>query len=154
MRRAGGFTIIELLVTVAMVSVLAMVAMPTAELMVQKSRERELREALRSLRGAIDEYKRASDSGHIARAVGDSGYPPALDDLLGVRDAKDPKGGMLRFLRRIPRDPMQPEAPPQRSWGLRSYASSQHNPQPGKDVFDVYSLAPGKGINGLPYREW
>ncbi|AKU21522.1 type II secretion system GspH family protein [Massilia sp. MB5] len=154
MRRAGGFTIIELLVTVAMVSVLATVAIPTAELMVQKSRERELRETLRTLRAAIDEYKQASDSGHIARSMGDSGYPPTLEDLLGVRDVKDPKGGMIRFLRRIPRDPLRPDLPPLRNWGLRSYASSQQNPQPGKDVFDIYSLAPGKGINGQPYREW
>lgn len=151
-----GFTIIEMLVTVAMVGMLATVAIPCGEVIVQHAREREFREVLRTMRSAIDDYKKASDSGLIAKGVGESGYPRRLEDLLGVRDLGNPNGGMIRFLRRIPRDPLNPDSavPPSKSWGLRSYASGHERPQAGNDVFDIYSLVPGKGINGVPYKEW
>jgi general secretion pathway protein G len=155
-RRARGFTIIELLVTVAMVSLMASIAIPAGELLVQRKQERELKETLRELRGAIDAYKRASDQGRIAQAVGDSGYPRRLTDLLGVRDQKDPAGAQIRFLRKIPRNPLHTDADvaPEYTWGLRSYASSHINPQRGRDIFDVYPHIEGKGINGIPYKEW
>lgn len=151
-----GFTIIELLITVALVGILASVAVPMAELSQQRAREHELKEVLRTLRGALDEYKKASDAGHIVKGVGASGYPARLEDLLGVADARDPNGATIRLLRRIPRDPLNPDqaVAPARSWGLRSYASTAEQPRPGRDVFDIYSLAPGKGINGVPYKEW
>lgn len=155
-RRPRGFTIIELLVTVAMVSLMASIAIPAGELLVQRGQERALKETLRELRAAIDAYKRASDQGRIAQAVGDSGYPHRLTDLLGVRDQKDPAGVQIRFLRKIPRNPLHAadDAAAERTWGLRSYASSHLNPQPGRDIFDVYPLTEGKGINGVPYKEW
>jgi general secretion pathway protein G len=155
-RRARGFTIIELLVTVTLVSIMASIAIPVGETLVRRERERELRDVLRVLRGAIDDYKRASDGGHIAGAPGDSGYPKRLDDLLGVRDLKDPHGGELRFLRRLPRNPLvaDPGIPAHQTWGLRSYASEHAHPLPGKDIFDVYPLGGGSGINGVPYAQW
>ncbi|MEC5159550.1 MULTISPECIES: type II secretion system protein [unclassified Janthinobacterium] len=155
-RRRGGFTIIELLVTVALVSIMASAAIPAGELIVQRARERELREVLRAMRAAIDEYKKASDQGRIAMAVGESGYPRQLGDLLGARDQKDPNGATLRFLRRLPRNPLNADlaVPAQQTWGLRSYASEHAHPQPGRDVFDVYPLTQGKGINGVPYKQW
>lgn len=149
MRARRGFTLIEMLVTVAILALLASLALPLSELSVQRARERDLRQALRTLRGAIDDYKQAVDANRIARPADASGYPPTLAVLVeGVQDARDPKGARLYFLRRLPRDPFGGE------WGLRSYASPPHDPQPGKDVFDVYSRSEGTGLNGVPYREW
>src|SRR5712692_2458597 len=138
-RRAGGFTLIELLITVAIVALLASVAMPLSEVSRQREQERELRRALREIRDAIDAYKRAADEGRITRRADESGYPPGLATLVdGVADAKSPSGGTIYFLRRIPRDPTQPEASGDagRTWGLRSYASPAQEPRPGKDVYD------------------
>jgi general secretion pathway protein G len=155
--RVRGFTLIELVVTLALLGVLAMMAAPMAELAVQRSREQELRGALREIRMAIDRYKRAAEQGLIARSLGASGYPPNLDVLVqGVANLQDPKGGRIYFLRRLPRDPFvsTEAAMSATGWGLRSYASAPDDPQEGDDVFDVYSRTPGIGLNGVPYREW
>jgi general secretion pathway protein G len=150
-----GFTLIELLVTIVIVGILASVALPMAELSVQRAKEQDLRQSLRELRNAIDAYKQAGDDGRIARQPTDSGYPHTLDELVnGVVDAKDPKGGKLYFLRRVPADPFVEAGGKADMWGLRSYASSREDPREGTDVFDVYSRAPGSGLNGIPYREW
>jgi general secretion pathway protein G len=134
------------------------VALPLAELTVQRAKEQELRAGLRQIRAALDDYKKAVDEGRIVRKADESGYPPSLDVLVeGVSDAKDPaKKRLVYFLRRVPRDPLadDPAIPAARTWGLRSYESSHDSPREGKDVFDVYSLAPGVGLNGVPYRQW
>jgi len=156
-RRGGGFTLIELIVTVAIIAVLASVAAPLLELKAQREREAELRSALRIIRTAIDDYRRAYDEGRIAPRVGASGYPRDLESLVrGVPDARSPQGARIFFLRRIPRDPFHPDpqVPAAQTWGLRAYASPPDAPARGDDVFDVYSLSPRIGINGLPYREW
>jgi general secretion pathway protein G len=155
--RHGGFTLVEMLIAVAIVALLASIALPFAELQVQRSRERDLRHALREMREAIDAYKRASDDGRIARGVGKSGFPPTLGALVeGVPDARDPAGGKLYFLRRLPRDPFfdDPQVPAEETWGLRSSASPPSDPRAGADIFDIHSRHPGTGINGVPYREW
>lgn len=157
MRRARGFTLIELLVTVAIVALLATMALPLTELTARRAKEQELRQALRELRGALDAYKRAYDEGRITRVVGQSGYPPSLEVLVeGVEDARSPDKRRIYFLRRLPYDPLLPEGSrgAGRGWGLRSYDSPPDDPRPGRDVFDVYSLTPGNGLNGRPYREW
>lgn len=154
--RAQGFTLIELLITVAILAMLAGGAMSFASLAVQRTQEQELRSALRQIREAIDAYKVAADTGRIAKAADASGYPPTLSALVeGVPDAGSPQAKKLYFMRRLPRDPMaDPALPAAESWGLRSYESDASNPQPGPDVFDVYSLSPKTSIGGRPYREW
>jgi general secretion pathway protein G len=151
-----GFTLIELVITVAIVAVLASVAMPLNELVVQRAREQDLRRALRELRDGIDAYKQASDERRIVKRTGESGYPRRLEDLAaGVEDQKNPKKERIYFLRRIPRDPLAPEAlAAAETWGKRSYASPPEEPRDGDDVFDVFSLSGATGINGRPYKEW
>jgi len=152
-----GFTLIELVVTVAIVAVLASIARPFNELVVQRSKEQDLRRALREMRDAIDAYKQASDEGRLQKRAGDSGYPRKLEDLVaGVEDQKNPKKDKVYFLRRLPRDPFafDPALGPAETWGKRAYASPPDDPREGDDVFDVFSLATGTGINGRPYKEW
>ena len=152
-----GFTLIELLITVAIVALLASVALPLAEVAVQRGKEQDLRRSLRDMRDAIDAHKQAWDDGRISRSPNDSGYPKKLEDLVtGVDDQKSPRKDRMYFLRRIPRDPFatNEQLTNAETWGKRSYASPPEDPKDGEDVFDVFSLATGTGINGRPYREW
>jgi general secretion pathway protein G len=156
-KTAHGFTLIELVITVAIVAVLASAVMPLAELAVQRAKEQELRRALREIRGALDNYKRASDEGRVVRRTVQSDYPRRLEELVeGIEDQKSPRKEKIYFLRRLPRDPFaaDPQLSAAATWGKRSYASPPDDPRDGEDVFDVYSLSAGKGINGNPYREW
>jgi len=145
-----GFTLIELVITVAIVAVLASVALPMNELIVQRAKESDLRRSLREIREALDAYKQASDDGRIVKRAGESGYPKTLDDLVaGAEDQKDPKKARIYFLRRVPGDPLTHEP-----WALRSYASPPDAPSSGDDVFDVHSKSDLSGLNGVPYRQW
>lgn len=155
--RSSGFSFIELVACLAIIGLLLAVATPVARTTVQRAKEAELRSALRDIREAIDRYKRAADQGRVALEVGASGYPPDLAVLVdGVVDVASPSGQKLYFLRKIPRDPMHPErqADNAATWGLRSHASPPDDPREGEDVFDVYSLSAGTGLNGIAYREW
>jgi general secretion pathway protein G len=154
-----GFTIIELLACLSIVAVLAIVATPSVQLSYQRSKELALREALREIRHAIDQYKRAVDEGRVGKLANESGYPRTLADLSAATvDAKQPSAEALplRFIRRIPRDPMNNDKALDaiQTWGLRSYRSSDTEPRPGEDVYDVYSLSAGTGLNGIAYRQW
>jgi general secretion pathway protein G len=152
----NGFTLMELLVTVVIVSILASVALPLSALSAQRSKEEQLRQNLREIRIAIDAYKQAADEGRVARSLDQSGYPPTLTVLAaGAVDTKSPSSKKIFFLRRIPKDPFADnEVDADTSWGKRSYDSLPENPRYDKDVYDIYSLSPLIGLNGVPYREW
>lgn len=156
-RRIEGFSLIELMVTLAILALLASVAVPFAQLAQQRHKETELREALRQIRTALDAYRQSVREGRVEAAADSSGYPPNLDALWqGVADKTQPDASELYFLRRLPRDPFYPDptASPATTWGLRSYASPPDAPAAGRDVYDVYSLSPATGLNGVPYHEW
>ncbi|WP_287034079.1 type II secretion system protein [Methylophilus sp.] len=155
----AGFTLIELMVSLVIVAIMASVATPMVQLTLQRQKEQQLREHLREIRRAIDAYKKAADDGRVKKNADTSGYPPNLQILVdGVEDAKDAKHARIRFLRRIPQDPMLKQANASLgqapAWGLRSYDSPPDQPRYTQDVYDVYSLSPRTGINGVPYAQW
>ncbi|MDH4560065.1 type II secretion system protein [Pseudomonas sp. BN411] len=156
MKRQAAFSLIELVIAMAILGLLASMAAPLAETVIRRGKEQELKVALYEIRDAIDAYKLAADAGHIEKSAASTGYPPSLQVLVdGVRDLRSVKGDRIYFLRRIPRDPFaDAREEPAESWGLRAYTSPADDPRPGVDVFDVYSLAKGDGLNGTPYREW
>ncbi|MBI5314679.1 MAG: type II secretion system protein [Nitrospirae bacterium] len=156
-RAERGFTLVEMVMTVAIVGVLASAAMPLASLVSQRSKEQELRQSLLQIREAIDVHRRDFDAGRIAKGTTDSGYPKSLKDLTeGVVDQTSQKKKRIIYLRRLPRDPLHPDpsVPAAETWGLRSYESPAEEPSPGNDVFDVYSRNKGIGLNGIPYSKW
>lgn len=152
-----GFTLIEMAVTLAIVALLSTIALPMAELSVQRGKEQDLRTDLRQIRAAIDAYKQAWDDGRMETSMNKTGYPPSLETLVeGVDDVTSIEPRKIYFLRRVPRDPFatDPTLSAAETWGLRSYASSADDPQEGEDVYDVYSLASGNDMHGIAYREW
>ena len=155
--RHRGFTLIELVITLAIIGLLTTAAMPLAQLVAKREKEAQLRTALRDIRTALDAYRVSAQTGHIKQELGATGYQPDLKSLYaGVEDQMSEKKVNLYFLRRVPRDPFFPDGavPAEETWGLRSYQSPPDAPQPGDDVFDVYSLSRAKGLNGVPYHDW
>ena len=154
-RGEHGFTFLELVIVTAILMILASTIMPMAQVTAQRQREVELRRSLREIRTAIDKFKDAVDQGQIPTTElepGNEGYPPDLETLVnGVSAANDATGRKLKFLRKIPIDPMTRST----EWGLRSY---QDRPDAtswgGQNVFDVYTKSTGSALDGTKYRDW
>ena len=155
--RAAGFTIVELVISLAIMAVLLFLAIPSLQLADQRKKEQDLRFALIEIRQALDSYRVASREGRIVREPNREGFPERLEELVeGVEDQWDPKKRKLYFLRRLPPDPMNTELgiTPAETWGLRSYQSPPEDPREGAEIFDVYSRSGQVGLNGVPYRDW
>lgn len=152
-----GFSFIELMITLAIMATLATVAVPMAQVALQRAKEHELRTALIEIREAIDAYKRASDNGRIKLSLGASGYPKKLEELVdGVPDQRSAAKQNIYFLRRLPRDPFQAREAGNAadSWNKRAYASPPDNPGEGEDIFDIASRSTKVGLNGVPLNQW
>lgn len=150
-RSERGFTMAELVMVAAVLVILASVTLPVAKFTARRTKEMELRSALRDMRYAVDEYKRFSDMGMIPVDLGTDGYPAELEILVEGVEVVGQVDKKLKLLRRIPLDPMTGE----REWGLRSYQDEPDSTSwGGENVYDVYSLSNGVGLNGVPYSEW
>ena len=154
--RIRGFTLVEMLVTLTLISIIASMAFPLIQLDQKRRQERELKDALIQIRTALDNYKQAVDEGRVYMPADSSGYPKTLTDLVeGVPDLKDIKGRKIYFLRHIPTDPFMPEKTTGAdSWALRCYASPADAPEAGDDVYDIHSKSKKFALNGSRYDTW
>jgi general secretion pathway protein G len=151
LRHHRGFTLLEMITTVTVLLILASAVVPMARNGVRREKELALRRSLREVRLAIDAYKTMADQQKIqAPPLENNGYPESLEILVEGAPMTG-KTIKVRFLRRIPVDPFLGRA----QWGLRSISDDPDSTTwSGGNVFDIYSLAQGKGMNGIPYREW
>ena len=152
MNRRNGFTLLELVVTATVLMILASVTVPLVRNGMKRQQELELRRDLREMRHAIDEYKRAAEQQKIKAPAPEANfYPESLEMLVEGVPAAGSIDRKVRFLRRIPVDPFTGKA----EWGLRNSSDDANSTSwGGGHVYDVYSLAPGTGMNGIPYHEW
>ena len=155
MSNQRGYSFVELVIVSAILFILASAVMPLAQVTSQRQRESELRSALRTMRTAIDKFKDAVDAGRIAQSevsAGSEGYPPDLETLVeGVSLQNDQSGAKLKFLRRIPVDPMTNST----EWGLRAYQDKPDARSWGRgNVFDIYSKSSATALDGTLYKDW
>ena len=156
-RLSAGFTIIELLVVMAILGILSIAVMPLSEMLVTSQKERELKQALWEIRGAIDEYKKVATSVENNAPNNEVGYPPNLQILVdGIKHPKPDAGGRhVYFLRTLPRDPFADRAlAADKTWRLRSFTSPAENPEPGAEVYDVHSSSDAIALDGSSYAKW
>jgi general secretion pathway protein G len=146
-----GVTLIELIFTMAILSILMTGVIPLSQASYKRAKEIELKYHLRTLRTAIDSYKKMADEGLIPKEAFSNGYPATLEVLVQGIYLKGPEKKRVKFLRRIPRDPMTEEG----EWGMRSYADDSDSAMwGGQDVYDVYSKSDKKALDGTSYKEW
>jgi general secretion pathway protein G len=147
----GGMTLIELVIACAILLVLATAAIPLARVTVKRHKEDALRYDLRQMHDAIDRYKDAADKGQIQVQAGTEGYPPDLQTLVHGVALTGVTGKNIRFLRRIPIDPMTGT----QDWGMRSVQDDTDSTSwGGQDVFDVFTKSSGTALNGTKYSDW
>jgi general secretion pathway protein G len=154
-----GFTLIEVSVALAVMSVLMLGAIPIYRAEQLRAKEKDLRLALMQIRQGLDDYKRAADEGRIAKPSGGNGYPQSLEVLVrGAQKVGTQKPEWVYFLRRLPRDPFAPEElsglPAASTWDTRAYSTPPDAPSAGVDVFDVFSKSKKLSLNGTPYNKW
>jgi len=149
--RQAGYTLAELVMVASILVTLAAVTLPVAKFTVQRSKEADLRQALREVRSAIDDYKRYSDTGLIPVDLGTDGYPAKLENLTKGVQLVGQVDKKIKFLRRLPIDPMTGKD----EWAIRSYQDAvDATSWGGEDVYDIHSLSRGVGLNGVPYAKW
>ncbi|WDP90743.1 MAG: type II secretion system protein [Desulfobacter sp.] len=149
--RSSGFTLIEMMAALVIISILASGILPLSQVVSKRTKEMALRSNLRQLRTALDEYKKLADEETIPVTAGGSGYPESLEILVSGVDLKTAAGEKRKFLRRIPKDPMTEDG----EWGLRSYADEPDSRiWGGQDVYDIYSLSEQQAIDGTYYKDW
>jgi len=145
----SGFTLLELIVAAAILSILTMMALPLARVTIQREKEKELRRSLWEMRDAIDRYKDAADRNMFQTKLDSQGYPPDLEEL--VKGVEAQGGKKIRFLRSIPVDPMTRS----KEWGLRSMQDDPDSDSwGGQSVFDVYTKSEGTALDGTKYKDW
>jgi general secretion pathway protein G len=143
-----GLTLVELIVTVAILAILASAAIPISRFTVKRQKERELRYDLWQMRDSIDHYKDDADKGKFQTKVDSQNYPPDLDTLV---NGVDVQGKKVKYLRRIPVDPMTGKS----EWGMRSMQDDPTSESwGGQNLFDVYSKSTGTALDGTKYTEW
>lgn len=149
--RSRGYSLVELVVVVALILILTAMIVPVARFNWTRMKEMELKEALRTMRSSIDDYKRLSDQGLIPVELDTEGYPKELDKLVEGVELVGQVKKVRKFLRRIPIDPMTGEA----EWGLRSLQDDADSTSWGRqNVYDVYSLSPKTALDGTKYKDW
>ena len=147
----AGYTLAELVMVASIMVALAAVVLPVAKFTVQRSKEADLRQALREMRNAIDDYKRYSDAGLIPVDLGTDGYPAKLENLVNGVALVGQVDKKVKFLRRIPIDPMTGKT----EWAMRSYQDAPDATSwGGEDVYDVFTASREIGLNGVPYNKW
>lgn len=148
-RPARGFTLLELIVAAAILSILTLMALPLARVTIQREKEKQLRQALWEMRDAIDRYKDAADRGAFQTKLDSQGYPPDLETLVKGVDIQG--GKKVRFLRSIPMDPMTKT----KEWGMRSMQDDPDSDSwGGQSVFDVFTKSEGTALDGTKYKDW
>ena len=149
--KTSGFTLVEMIATMAIISILATGIIPLSQVVYKRTKEMELRNNLRVIRTALDEYKKLVDEKIIPKSISDSGYPKTLDILVTGVDLQTQTGEIKKILRRIPREPITEDG----EWGLRSYNdSSDSTIWGGQDVYDIYCLSDKKALDGTYYADW
>lgn len=159
--RRAGLSLVELVMTLSILSILAAIILPSAQLMAKRTKEIELRRSLRTIRNAIDDFKKTYDKGveekKIPQVLGKSGYPESFEQLVEGHDF----GGVLpekkKFLRRVPCDPLNSDKAIEcaESWGVRSYTDKECSDKlGGDDLYDVCSTSEGTAIDGTKYKDW
>lgn len=144
-----GFTLLELVVTTMILSILSLAVIPSAQFVIKREREKELRRALWTIRDGIDRYKDAADRSAFQIKADSMGYPPDLETL--VKGVETQGGVKIKFLRSIPIDPMTHS----KDWGLRSNQDDTDSTSwGGQAVYDVYTKSEQKALDGSNYKDW